>query len=281
MIRKVGKIHMVDILNFPLLEDDIEEDEDFLSEVPLSIIENSIENQFDDPLEYRKKDYINEFILKYDYMKQNENDYEDGTLDEFHDEFISFIKNIYDEKLDLGFPDLDDTGEDDQHELIHFVYKFFIRYIKKNFVTIICNEIDQNKSELADLFDKRKDITYNTFKEEIGDEEYASIISNMDDIIHSILNKITNEYDVDKFFEMCDYGEVSTDREYIINAFNDFKITGNFIEKYTNMVRHNEFVIVDIETKVRSHILKNFPIRRMETQDQTENDTEDESSEEK
>jgi len=274
---------MVDIdLNFPLIDDDDDTDEDFMSEVPLSILENSIENQLDDPLEYRKKDYINDFIVKYNYMKNNELDIEEGNIDNFHDEFMRFITHIYDEKLDLGFPNIEDKSEDDQHELIHLVYEFFIKKIKKNFVTIICKELDDNKSEIAEGLDRRKDITYNTFKEEIGDDEYASIISNLDLVIRNILFKIRKDYDVDKFFEMCDYGEVSVIKEAIEEAFDNYDITGNFISKYVDYAIANEFFIIDIETKIRSHILKNFPMRKIDNTDNknhTDNidDTEEET----
>lgn len=271
---------MIDILNYPLIDDTDDNDEDFMSEVPLSIIENSIENQLNDPLEYRKKDYISDFIAKYNYMKENEFDIDGGNIDSFHDDFMTFITNIYAEKLDLGFPEIENMSDKDQHEIIHLVYTFFIRKIKKNFVTIICKELDDHKSELAENLDKKKDITYNTFKEEIGDEEYASIISNLDLVIKEILAKIQDKYDVDKFFEMCDYGEVSVDREAIIEAFNNFTITGNFIPKYTDIVLNDEFFIIDIETKIRSHILKNFPMRKVDNIDRDENDIEDETSEE-
>lgn len=256
---------MMDIdLNYNIIDEIDDTDENFMSEVPLSIIENSIENQLNDPLEYRKKDYINDFIVKYNYMRENEFDNYAQTVDEFHDEFMDFITKIYDEKLNLGFPDIENKSDEEQHELIHTVYLFFIRKIKKNFVTIICNEIDDNKSVFAAEFDHRKDITYNTFKEEIGDDEYASIISNLGNIITKILNKIYKEYDVDKFFEMCDYGEASVDRDAIIQYFDNFDITGNFIPNYVDIVANNEFFIIDLETKVRSHILKNFPMRKID-----------------
>ena len=268
---------MVDIeFDFPLIDDtDDDTDIEFMSEVPLTIIENSIENQLNDPLEYRKKDYIKDFITKYNYMKNNEYDLEAGVVDEFHDDFMRFITNIYSEKLDLGFPNIDDASDDIQHELIHLVYDFFIKKIKKNFVTIICNELDENKSELAESVNRRKDITYNTFKDEIGDDEYAAIISNLDKVIVKILTKIRRDYDIDKFFDMCDYGEACVVKDKIKEAFDDYTITGNFIPKYVDYVMNDEFFIIDIETKVRSHILKNFPVRKIET---TSNDDTDDSS---
>jgi len=36
----------------------------FLSSVPLNLIEEAIKSQFDDPLEYRKTDYIQSFLNK-------------------------------------------------------------------------------------------------------------------------------------------------------------------------------------------------------------------------
>ena len=51
----------VDYNYFPM---DID-DELFLTDVPLNVIENSLSTQFDDPLEYRKNDYVQSFITKY------------------------------------------------------------------------------------------------------------------------------------------------------------------------------------------------------------------------
>ena len=51
-------------------------------------------------------------------------------------------------------------------------------------------------------------------------------------------------------------------------------MTGNFIDKYVDMVIYNEFFIIDIETKVRSHILKNFPMRKVDSENRVD-DNED------
>ena len=47
------------ILKSPLDYDMMEEDDSvFLNAIPLSILKDSIETQFNEPFEYRKKDYI-------------------------------------------------------------------------------------------------------------------------------------------------------------------------------------------------------------------------------
>ena len=44
------------------------DDELFLSEVPLELLEQSLEVQFNNPIEYRKRDYIQSFITKYEFI---------------------------------------------------------------------------------------------------------------------------------------------------------------------------------------------------------------------
>ena len=126
------------------------EDELFLSEVPLKILEQSIESQFDDPLEYRKRDYIQSFITKYEFSVNNLYEEEKENLEELHAEFISFITRIFENRLSIGFPDIEDMDEDTQHELIHMTYCFFIKNIKKNFVNLILNYIDENKDRITE-----------------------------------------------------------------------------------------------------------------------------------
>ena len=42
------------------------ENELFLSAIPLNLLEEAIKSQFNDPLEYRKTDYVKSFINKYE-----------------------------------------------------------------------------------------------------------------------------------------------------------------------------------------------------------------------
>ena len=64
------------------------EDELFLSEVPTEIIQSSIKTQFEEPLEYRKKDYIQSFITKYEFSKENLLEDDVIMLDIYRDKFL-------------------------------------------------------------------------------------------------------------------------------------------------------------------------------------------------
>ena len=65
-----------------------DEEELFLSEVPISLLQHSIETQFDDPLENRKRDYIQSFINKYEFSKENMLDDDLEMLELSRDEFL-------------------------------------------------------------------------------------------------------------------------------------------------------------------------------------------------
>ena len=75
--------------------DESTNDEIMLSEIPLNIIEESIKSQFDNPEIYRKNDYVQKFLKKYDYSLDNLRDDEEEDIYELHDRFILFIKNIF------------------------------------------------------------------------------------------------------------------------------------------------------------------------------------------
>lgn len=244
-----------------IFEDDID-DADFLSEVPVSLIESSLEEQFLEPLEYRKKDYIEEYLTKYDDIKNNSVlDDEYQTADEEHDEFITFVKEIFEKFLDIGFVDIDDKSIEYQHEIIHNTYKYFIKNIKKNFVSIVCNEIKENAREYIDRVDStRRDVTYINFKQEIDNEDDALLLSNLSTIVSYIIDDVKQNYTVEKFFEMADYGEADFIRQYVIDAYHNFDLTGNFVPLYCDMV-DSDFLI-EIESKARNFILKKYPIRK-------------------
>lgn len=238
------------------------EDELFLSEVPLKILEQSIESQFDDPLEYRKRDYIQSFITKYEFSVNNLYEEEKENLEELHAEFISFITRIFENRLSIGFPDIEDMDEDTQHELIHMTYCFFIKNIKKNFVNLILNYIDENKDRITeeDICPRKRDVTTLNFKTYIDDDDDVAILSNLDNVIRYILND--DHLSVDDFIELCRTDGNCLETEFISENFNNFNITGNFIPSYVNMI--DEDFYIEIESKVRNKILKKYPKQDVE-----------------
>lgn len=263
-------------IGFTSIFDDDVDDADFLSEVPVSLIESSLEEQFLEPLEYRKKDYIEEYLTKYKDIKENnalEDEYKEA--DEDHAEFISFVRDIFEKFLDVSFVDLDDKPIDDQHKIIHNTYKYFIKNIKKNFVSIACNEITDNKSYyLSHIDSPKRDVTYLTFKQEIDNEEDALLLSNLSAVISDIISHVKEHYTVNKFFNMADYGEADYVRSYVMDAYEFYDLTGNFVPMYCDMV-DTDFLI-EIESKVRNFILKKYPVRKKKENIKSEEESNEE-----
>lgn len=235
------------------------ENEMFLSSIPLNLLEESVKTQFDDPLEYRKTDYIQRFLNKYQFSIDNMYEDDQVELDQLHDDFILFMKNIFYEYLNIGMPDIEDKPEDEQHSLIHYTYSYFITNIKKNFTNLITNYIDKNRDDISSLFVKKKDVIYLNFKSEIYDEFDTLLLSNLSSIIEHIL---TNEYDIDTFLDLTTSDELRLELEYVKTAFDEFNLTGNFIQAYISMI--DNYFRTELESKVRNKILKKYPKRKKE-----------------
>ena len=236
------------------------DDEIFLADIPLSVTEHAIESQFANPLENRKKDYVSSFIDRYNYSVRNldEDEEEDERveLDSLYDGFISFMVRTFDRYLDIAFPEIEDSSTEDQGELIHLTYRFFIKNIKKNFSNLIINYIYQNKDEIVEELPETKDITSVTFKAEIDDDDDVIILSNLSTVIDMILSK---EFNVDEFLELCEGNSYSLEREFVTKKFESFEIVGNFWNPYTQMLDPD--FRTELQSKVRNKILKKYPNR--------------------
>lgn len=242
----------------------------FLSMTPLNLLEEAIKSQFNDPLEYRKTDYVKTFINKYDFSVKNMYEEDQVELDTLQTDFIEFMSNMFYEYLRIGIDNIDNLSVDNQHELIHFTYRFFINNIKKNFVNLVCNIIDTHREQISEIATKKKDVIYLNFKSEIDDEYDVSVLANMSDVIEYALSL---EYDVDEFFKLCESDNNSIELAYVRNKFDSFTLTGNFIPLYKRMI--NSDFKNEIESKVRNKILKKYPKRKPEFN--TETNTVDES----
>ena len=237
------------------------DDELFLSDIPLDVLQGLIKTQFECPLEYRKKDYLQTFITKYEFSVENMAEDDLFNLDTYHDRFISFMLQIFEENLNVGFVDIDQKSEEDQHEILHLTYRFFIKNIKKNFVNCILSFINDRKDEMMNIIEKKKDVTTISFKSEIDDEYDILVLSSLNDIIRYSFDKIRRAFDVDEFFTLCESDEYSLELEYVRNCYEKMLITGNFLESYVDMVDDSDF-IMEIQSKVRNKILKKYPKRK-------------------
>ena len=245
----------VDYNYFPM---DID-DELFLTDVPLNVIENSLSTQFDDPLEYRKNDYVQSFITKYNFSRENYREEDLMDLDSIRDEFVSFMLEKFDTYFNVGFVDFDSLDEEHQHEAIHIIYRFFIKNIKKNFVNIIWNYIQKRKKEIQEIVEKKKHVTTAAFKQEINNEYDIRVLSNMSKIIDYVFAQIRLSDDVDIFFKWCQGDDYILELEYIKMMYSKMKVTGNFIDKYIDMI--DDDFKSEIQSKIRNKILRNYPTR--------------------
>lgn len=245
---------MIDTSDFDFEPNDIDSDS-FLSELPLSLIKENITSQFDDPLEYRKKDHVQTFISMYRYSSENADVYEDedkDSLEELRDDFYAFMQQIFRQYLGLGIVDFSDMSKDDQDDMIHYIYRFFLINMKKNFTCYILNYIDEHRGEFCiDDEDKRKDVTTLSLKKDVTDPEDIYILANLNEVIDSILRE---DITVDDFLENCDKDESCLETRFIVDKYDKYQITGNFVEKYVDML-DDDFKL-ELEIKIRNKILK-------------------------
>ena len=235
------------------------DEELFLSEIPVEVLQNSIDTQFQYPLEYRKKDYIQSFIMKYNFSKDNLLDDDLAFLDLQYNRFISFIEKTFYDFLNVGFNNIDSLDEEDALELIHLTYRFFIKNIKKNFVNVILNYIQDSEEDITEKYENKKDITSLNFKLEIENNYDTLVLSNLGDIISDFLEELRNCDDIDRFFNLCQSDEHFLELEFVIDSYDKMELTGNFIEKYIDML--DDGFIVEIQSKVRNKILKKYSKR--------------------
>lgn len=232
------------------------EGEKLLADAPLSLIMQGIETQFDDPLEYRKKDYVQTFITKYDYCRENQDEETKDEIDEYLANFLSFMEELMENNLHVGFPNLNDLNDEDALELIHLTYRFFISNIKRNFINLVSNYLENHKEELVSDLEERKDITTLNFKDQITDSDDILLLSNLDKVVREILS---TEFDVDGFLGLIEDPD-NMELEFVSEKYEEFQITGNFVPNYIEMV--DEDFRHTLETKLRNQILRKYANRK-------------------
>lgn len=226
----------------------------FLSDEPINLMKEHIREQFVSPI-INKFDYVGSFVEKFNISVLNiETDDDEDDLEKKHDDFMSFMLKMFEEHLDINFPEFDLKSYNDQDEIIHMTYRFFIINIKHNFSSFCSHYIERNRKAIIDKLPKKKDVTYLNLKKDGIDNEDNLIVSNLYDIIREII--FSNDYDVDDFFDKSDWNEPRLETDMVRDWFEDFTIVGNFYPKYKRLIT-DEFV-KEIECKVRNRILKKY-----------------------
>lgn len=227
----------------------------FLSEVSIPLMKEGLQNQFEEPLD-NNNDYVSVFVDKHTYglelLKELDDDDFKAQLDSMRDDFMQYMLKTFKITLSIGVPNFEDLGVDKQNEIVKNVYTYFILNIKKNFVNIVINYIGRYKKSILDSFKKKKDVTALSFKKEITDSDDLIIITNLKDIIDSVLS---TEFDVTQFIELTTI-EDCYENEWLSEAYDNVDVTGNFVANYIEFVDDN--FRNEIESKIRNKILKKY-----------------------
>lgn len=228
-------------------------DSTFLSQVPVALLADNIVTQFANPDNFRM-DYVASFIDSYNYSKEFiEDDDELRELNSHHDEFMEFMKDTFSNKLGLGIVDFGEMGFEEQENLIHFTYRFFIINMKNNFFNLFYNFINENKDFLIENSKRKKDVTSQAFRKELTEED-ALILANLSDIMNYVMTDA--ELTSDDFLRLCEGETPSTEVTLVAEYFDDFILTGNFVPYYVRMLRTP--MRIRIEGEIRNRILKKY-----------------------
>lgn len=230
----------------------------FLSEVSIPLMKEGIQNQFNEPLD-NNNNYVDVFVDKYTYgldlLKETNDDDFKAQLDSMRDDFMQYMLKEFKTKLAIGVPNFEDLGVEKQNEIVQNVYTYFILNIKKNYVNIVINYIGRYKKSILDSFKKKKDVTALSFKKEITDSDDLIIITNLKDIIDTVLS---TEFEVTQFIELTTI-EDCYENEWLSEAYDNVDVTGNFVANYIELVDDN--FRNEIESKIRNKILKKYRIK--------------------
>ena len=226
----------------------------FLSDEPINLLKQHIRSQFTDPMNY-KFDYVGSYIESFRMsVLQVETDDDEDDLERMNDDFVRFMLNIFEKYLGLGFPDFEEKSYEEQHDILHMTYRYFIVNIKHNFSSFCLNYILRNKKELSENQPKKKDVSSLNLKRDGIEADDIVIISNLYDIIQNII--FGQDHDVDEFILNSDVNDPRLETDMMNEYFENFTVTGNFYPEYRKML--NTPFIKEIESKIRNKILKSY-----------------------
>jgi hypothetical protein len=197
---------------------------------------------------------VQTFETRYALTKENMDEENEEEVIELYTQFVSFMRDIFKEKLSIGFPYLEDMSEAEQLELLHYTYRFFIINLKQNYMTFIYNYIQKHKSDLAALLPKKKDVTTNSLKEVIDDEDDVTIIAGITECMDYVL--YNDDISVSEFLELSRGDEPNLENDFINEKYDDYNINGNFIIHYAHLL--DDITKIEIESQIRNKMLLKY-----------------------
>jgi hypothetical protein len=234
------------------------EDETTLTDTSLQLIKESIENQFKNPIGYAKVDFVSQFIQRYRLtlteISDDFNESETAEVKNMHTNFISFMERTLKEKLNIGIVDLEDMGEEDQEQIIHYLYRFFIININQNMFNYVYHYIKEHLDAIVEVLPEIKTVSSKRMEEVVDDPSIIKICTWMSKVIDIALHD--ENIFVDDFFTLCRSKEYDLEREFIIEKYDNDEVTGNFVDNYRTMLP--EPTLIELETELIAKFTKKY-----------------------
>jgi len=218
--------------DIPATYEDVVRHNVFKCSMSLDVIMEGIENQFDN---YISNDDSNNYVdIFYDALhdsfkaatEDNELHQEDviNVLNEIQDKFIDTITGLFNTRLTLTIADIESESydQDEVEFIIRKLYEFFILGAKNNFKVAIAN-------------DAKKRIN--------------GIINNHREYIMMLRNMMIDYSPLITTFGPMEFLTYIGDQE-IIDLFDDGKVIGNFLRKYSPKLYQNEEFEVELITYI-------------------------------
>ena len=112
----------------------------------------------------------------------------------------------------------------------------------------------KHKTELAEKLPKKKDVTTNTLKTVVSDEDEVTIMASITDCIDMILNE--GNVSVEEFLQLSRGNDANLENDFINEKYDDFNINGNFVDEYSKLI--DSITRTEIESHVRIMMLQKY-----------------------
>lgn len=200
----------------------------FIGEYPIDAIKEGITDQFDDYINI--EDHTNYLDVFYTQMHTSRNavSLDDGeehpteiteALDGIQEEFINFMADMFRDRFTITIADIEEGSmhSPDNEFILRRLYEFFILGAKNNFKAVIA----------ADILPKVQNIQ--------DDREYFRRVQELVDLNSPLITSVGP----------MDFLKLRNDVE-IIEMFENGKIAGNFLRKYSPKFYQNEEFLVEV-----------------------------------
>lgn len=232
-------------------------EETTITSVSAELIQESILNQFKDPSGYAKVDFVQSFFQRYKLtLKEIADDYDEDEISatkELHRKFIGFMEKTLMERLSIGITDLDNMGDEEQEQMVHYLYRFFIINLNQNMYNFFLHYIEKHKSALAEVLPATKTVSIRRLTEIVEDPDMIKICAWISEVTKYITEQ---EISVDDYFELCMAKEYDLEREFTMQQYEEFAVSGNFIERYLSMIP--EPIMVELESEMIAYLTRKY-----------------------